>query len=520
MEVEAETSGYLLKILKQDGETVPVITTIGYLGEKGENIPDVANEAIAKEEPKGVETKVEKDDDIYDVIVIGGGPAGYVSAIKAAQLGGKVAIVEKSLFGGTCLNRGCIPTKTYLKNAEIIEEIKATGRRGIVLENSNISIDMDRTVELKNEVVMTLTNGVVGLLKSNGIDIYKGIGKITKGKKVSINDSEVIEGRKIILAGGSKVAKIKIPGIESRLVLTSDEILNLKEIPKELAVIGGGVIGVELGLVFSSFGSKVTIIEMMDRIVPNMDKDVSAALHAALTNKGIDIHTSTKLNEIIEKDGKLILKLEGKEDLVVDKGLLSIGRVPDVAGMGEIDFEMERGRIKVNDYMETSVEGIYAPGDVNGRKMLAHAASKMGEVAAINAMGGREKAKLANTPAAIYTMPEAASVGLTEDEAREKYNISIGKFTFVGNGRALASGQTTGFIKVIADKKYGEILGVHAVGPGVAEMINEVAVLMEMEITVHEVLQSIHGHPTYSEAFVEACADTLRKAIHLPKKIS
>ncbi|WP_132996386.1 dihydrolipoyl dehydrogenase [Sporanaerobacter acetigenes] len=518
MEVEAETSGYLLKILKHDGETVPVITTIGYLGEKGEIIKDAGNNEVAKEEVKAPETKVEKDDDIYDVIVIGGGPAGYVAAIRAAQLGGKVAIVEKSLLGGTCLNRGCVPTKTYLKNAEIVEEIKAAGRRGVVLENSNVSVDMDRTVELKNEVVMTLTNGVVGLLKSNGIAIYKGIGKITKDKKVSVNDSEIIEGRKIILAGGSKVAKIKIPGIESRLVLTSDEMLNLKEVPKELAVIGGGVIGVELGLAFNSFGSHVTIVEMMDRIVPNMDKDVSTALHDALTSKGIEIHTSTKLNEIIEKNGKLTLKLEGKEDLVVDKALLSIGRVPDLAGIGEVEFEMERGRIKVNDYMETSVEGIYAPGDINGRKMLAHAAFKMGEAAAINAMGGSEKVKLGNTPAAIYTMPEASSVGLTEDEAREKYDISVGKFTFIGNGRALASGQTTGFVKVIVDKKYGEILGVHMVGPGVAEMINEAAALMEMEITVHEVLQTVHGHPTYSEAFVEACADTLGKAIHLPKK--
>ena len=521
MEVEAETSGYLLKILKNNGETVPVVTPIGYIGEKGEKISESENVQIEKSEKKEVEVRAFKENkskEIYDVIVIGGGPAGYVAAIKAAQLGGKVALVEKSILGGTCLNRGCIPTKTYLKNVEIIEEIKKADRRGIFIENPEIKIDMDRTVELKNEVVMTLTNGVVGLLKSNGVEIFKGIGKITKDKRVIINEKDIIEGKKIILAGGSKTAKINISGIESRLVITSDEILNLKEVPERLAIIGGGVVGVELGLVFSSFGSKVTIIEMMDRLVPNMDKDVSANLFENLKSRGIEILTSTKLEEIVEKDNRLMLKLEGKDDLIVNKVLLSIGRIPDVAGIGEIEFEMDRGRIKVNDYMETSVEGIYAPGDINGKLMLAHAATQMGEIAAINAMGGKEKVKLKNTPACIYTIPEAASVGLTEENAREIYDVSIGKFPFVGNGRALASGETQGFVKVIVDKKYGEILGVHMVGPKVAELANEAAALMEMEITVYEAIEIIHGHPTFSEAFVEACEDALGKAIHLPKK--
>jgi dihydrolipoamide dehydrogenase len=522
MEVEAETSGYLLKILRNAGEKVPVITTIGYLGEKDEVIPNVEEAPKAKEvvENKEIDKKEEINKDgkkVYDCIVIGGGPAGYVAAIKAAQLGGKVAIVEKGVMGGTCLNRGCIPTKTYLKNAEIIEEINSASRRGIKIENPSVTVDMKQLVQYKNDVVMTLTNGVVGLLKSNQIDIYKGTGRLTKDKKVTINNKETIEGNKIILAGGSKVAKINIPGMESPLVLTSDEIFTVNEVPKHFAVIGGGVIGIEMGLAFRMFGSEVTIIEMMDRVVSNLDKDISSSLHDALESKGIKILTSTKLEEIVEENGKLRLKLEGKEDLVVDKALLSIGRVPDVEAIGDISFEMERGRIKVNEYMETSVPGIYAPGDINGRKMLAHAASKMGEIAALNAMGNETKAKLENTPSAIYTVPEASSVGLTEEEAKKKYDVTVGRFNFVGNGRALASGNTKGFVKVIADKKYGEILGVHIVGPGAAEMINEAAALMEMEITVHEVGQIIHGHPTYSEALVEACADCLGKAVHLPK---
>lgn len=454
---------------------------------------------------------------VYDIVVIGGGPAGYHAAIKASQLGGKVAIVEKGPMGGTCLNVGCIPAKTYLKNAEIIEEISKAENRGIVFTNYNVSVDIDRLVQYKNDVVMTLTNGVVGLLKSNNIDIYKGIGRLTKDRKISIDDKEIIEGRKIILAGGSKVANIGIKGIENPLVLTSDNIFNIKEIPETLLIIGGGVIGVELASVFKVFGSEVIIVEMMDRIVPNMDREISEFLKEALEEKGIKIITSTKIDEIKKEDNKLIVSMEGKDSLVVDKVLLSIGRAPDLRAIGEMDFEMINGRLVVNEYMETSQNGIYAPGDINGIKMLAHAASKMGEIAAKNALGHREKINFNNIPQAIYTIPEVGAVGLTEEEARKKYDILIGKFPFVGNGRALASGQTRGFVKVIADKKYGEILGVHIIGIGAAELINEAAVLMETEITIYEAGNIVHGHPSYGEALTEAINDCLGNAIHLPK---
>ena len=536
MELEAEESGYLIKILKGEGETVPVTQVIGYIGAEGEAAPagDAPSAAPASEpapqkaEPVQKETKseevkpaakAEKGEDEFDVVVIGGGPAGYVAAIRAAQLGGKIAVVEKSELGGTCLNRGCIPTKTFLKNAEIIEGIEMSAKRGIILESEKFKVDMPKVISLKNEIVKTLTNGVQGLLKSNSVKIFKGVGKINKDKDVVVNGEKVLRTDKIILAGGSKVGSVNIPGIESKRVLTSDDILDLKEVPKSLVVIGGGVVGVELGQAYMSFGSEVTVIEMMDRIVPGVDREASETLRKALEKKGMKILTSSKINEIIDQGDKLVIKLEGKEDVIAEKALLSIGRVPDLEAVGELDLEMERGKIKVDKFMETSVKGIYAPGDVNGIKMLAHAAFRMGEIAAENAiLGNHRETKLETTPSAIYTIPEVGMVGLTEEQAKEKYDISVGKFAFVGNGRALASGDTTGFVKVIADKKYGEILGVHIVGQSAAEIINEASSLMAMEITVDEVIKTIHGHPTFSEALFEACADVLGEAIHLPKK--
>ena len=495
--------------------SAPVAEATAQLEAAGLEVP----KAPSQPAPAAAAEKAPLADNEYDIIVVGGGPAGYYSAIRGAQLGGKVAIIEKSEFGGTCLNKGCIPTKTYLKNAEILDGLKIAAGRGINLASTNYTIDMDKTVDFKNSVVKTLTGGVQGLLKANKVTIFNGLGQVNPDKTVTIG-SETIKGRNIILATGSKVSRINIPGIDSQLVMTSDDILDLRELPKSLAVMGGGVVGIELGLVYASYGVEVTVVEMADRIIPAMDKEVSLELQKILAKKGMKIMTSVGVSEIVEANNQLTLKLNNGEEIVADRALLSIGRVPQLDGLENLNLELDRGRIKVNAYQETSIPGIYAPGDVNGTKMLAHAAYRMGEVAAENAMHGNvHKAHLDYTPAAVYTHPEVAMCGLTEEDARAKYgDVLIGKSSFAGNGRAIASNEAQGFVKVVADAKYHEILGVHIIGPAAAELINEASTIMENELTVDELLQSIHGHPTFSENMYEAFADVLGEAIHNPPK--
>ena len=401
MEIEAEASGILLKIVHKDDETVPVTTVIGYIGDENESVDTLMPEEF--EETGAEESQEEKRmirlEDNYNVAVIGGGPAGYVAAIRAAQLGAKVAIVEKGVFGGTCLNVGCIPSKAYLKNVEIVEHIKNAASRGIIIENPEIKIDMEKVVEFKNGVVRKLTSGVEALLKSNGVDIYKGFGKINKNKDVVVDDKQIIKADKIILAGGSKVFMIDIPGIKNDKVLTSDDLLGIKEVPETMVVLGGGVIGAEMGLSFAGLGSKVIIVEMQDQIVSMFDDDVTNELTKLIKKKGIEVVTSAKITEVVDKGNKLEIKIEGRESVFADKALLAIGRVPDLESLGEVKFETERGRIKVDQYMETSVKGIYAPGDINGIKMLAHVAFRMGEVAAENAVKGNHRSvKLLSAP--------------------------------------------------------------------------------------------------------------------------
>jgi dihydrolipoamide dehydrogenase len=436
----------------------------------------------------------------YDIIIVGGGPGGYPAAIYAAKNKAKVAIVEKDEFGGTCLNRGCIPTKTFIKSASLYNEIKTCQQFGLSVEVVNLQ--WDKVLNNKNKVVKSLTRGVSSLLKQNGVDIFKGTGLLLDKNTVKVSSSkdEVITGSKIIIASGSVPVTIPIPGADLEGVITSNEALDLKELPKSMAIIGGGVIGVELGYVYRSLGVEITIIEMLPEILPRQDADAIKVVKAALLKSGIRILTDTKLSGIEKEDSMLKVKYEnsnGKDSLLADMVLMSIGRKPDLSVIGNLPIEHDRKGIAVDDFLRTNIPDIYAVGDVTGKVMLAHVATHQALTAVKNALGHEEKMNYKVIPSCIYTNPEMASVGLTEDEAKEKYGtIKVGKFPFSASGKAKTIGETEGFVKLICDSKWNEIIGVHIVGPHATELITEAALAIKMECTAEELAYTVHAHPT------------------------
>lgn len=526
MEIEAETSGTLLKILKHDGEIVPVITTIAYIGDEGDVIPETAS-APAKEEIKEevkaqveekvvevkAETKKELKDGEYDVVVIGGGPAGYYSAIKAAQKGAKVAIAENNKFGGTCLNRGCIPTKTYLQNVEDIERIKVSSKRGIILENDNATVDVAKALKFKNSIVKKLTAGVEFLLKSNSVEMFKETAYINSNGNVTLESEKELVCGSIIFAGGSKCVK-NIKGSENSNVIDTDEALDLKEAPESLVIIGADYIGVEMAQIFSSFGSKVTVVERKDSAIEVVDSEVSSILIKSLEKSGIKFIFGKEITEI---SGEKVLA--GSEEVASAKVILLTTREADLTALKDVKLEVSNGNVVANDKMQSSLKNVYVLGDVNGKKLLAHAAFKMGDIAASEIVEGKSDKYNNNIiPRAIYTYPEIGSVGLTEEEAKKSYDVKVGKFNYGANGRALAHGDSSGMVKIISDARYGEILGAHIVGPRASELINEVSILMQSEVIVEEAIKMVFGHPTFSEAIYEAIADVEGVSVHLPKK--
>ncbi|HBG6618658.1 TPA: dihydrolipoyl dehydrogenase [Clostridioides difficile] len=531
MEIESEGEGTLAAIIhKEEGEVLPVFTVIGVIAEKGENQEEVKAKYLSGnvskedivEENQNIEAKEEKINKKecnhdYDVVVIGGGPGGYLSALKAALLGGRVALVEENILGGTCLNRGCIPTKTYIKTAEILEEIDQLSKRGVKVTVDKEQ-DIKKAIKYKNRVVKKLTAGVGGLLKSRDVEVFNLKASVKEEHKVILSDGKVLDTENIIIATGSKVRILPIKGIESNLIITSTEALDLETVPEELVIIGGGVIGCEFAEIFNSRGSKVTIVEMEDRVIPKMDKDLSESLKYSLGKKGINVLTKKKVSEFKEEGNNILVCIEDEEPIKADLCLYAIGREANLSGIEDLDIKIDKGSIVVNSKMETSIPSIYAVGDVTGGVMLAHAAFKMGEVAASNALGMNKEVDLGALPSCVYTIPEVASVGITEEDARKKYNVKVGKFNFAGNGRALASGQEQGYVKVVADAKYGEILGIHMFGCGVAELINHAASFKALEIPADEASELIFGHPCTSEALMEALADVNGECLHLLKK--
>lgn len=463
----------------------------------------------------------------YDVVIIGSGPGGYVAAIRAGQLGLKTAIVEKdSRFGGTCLLRGCIPTKAMLKSAELADHARHASDFGVLL--GDVRIDIRKVLERKDKVVQQNAGGVAFLLKKNKVDTHNGWGAITAPGEVTVTTEDgkkTLATRHIVLATGSDPRRIPGYEIDGERTLTSDELLDLPAIPEHLLVLGAGAVGVEFASVYRSFGSKVTVVELMDRLVPVEDAEISKEFEKAFKRRGIDVHTATKLTALERTDTGVRARLEptagGKASSVTASHfLLAVGRKPmtDKIGLENTKIELDRGFIHVDEYGRTAEPGIYAIGDiVAGTPLLAHAASAEG-IVAIEHIAGKNPPPInyREVPGCTYANPEIGSMGLTEQQARDAgHELKIGKFPFTAIGKAKVLGDTTGFVKVVADAKYGEILGVHIIGPQATDLIAEIGPLIKLEATLEELARTIHAHPTLSEAVGEAAHAALGHALHM-----
>ena len=463
----------------------------------------------------------------YDVAIIGAGPGGYVAAIRAAQLGAKVAIVEKQYLGGTCLNVGCIPSKAMLHIAEVMHSMESLGELGITLPQPP-TFDMRQAVVFKDKVVKRMTSGVGVLMKGNKVDVFDGLGTVDASRNVTVTKSddskEQFSADKIILATGSVPLIPPFPGVDGRNVMNSDTCWNLPKTPESIVCVGGGVIGVELACMFDALGTNVTIVEMLPNILAPVDEEVRKLLVRILSKRGINIVTNAKV-ESISDDGdmkKVVASSDkGEQTFTGEYVLIAVSRKANTSGLEQLmeqGLDNDRGRVRVNEKMETNLPGIYAIGDLVHGAGLAHVASTEGEIASDNATGHNAVMDYNVIPNPIYTFPEIAFVGLTEAQAKEKYpEARVERFPWTAIGKAVATDQTEGFTKVIMGK-YGEILGAHIIGPDATNLISEFSVAMRGELTVDEITETIHPHPTLSEGLREAVLAVQGRPIHIPPK--
>jgi len=459
----------------------------------------------------------------YDLIVIGAGTGGYVAAIKAAQLGKKVALVEKGDLGGTCLNVGCIPTKTMIAHAHVLEKVKSAADFGITV--GSVSIDYAKMKERKDGVIAKIRKGLEGLIRSNGITILRGAAEFTGPKELKVKGQEsvMIQGENIIIASGSEPMDVKaFPCDAAQKIYNSTTILEMTTLPKTLAIIGGGYIGCEFASLYAELGVKVILLEALPMIVSLQGKAISDTLTAAFKKKGIDVQTGVMVEGIDKTAKGLSIRLKDKSPIEADAVLVSIGRKVVSQGLGLQNAGVvvsDRGVIPVNDKMETNVPGIYAVGDVTGKLMLAHVAAHQGIIAAINATGGDAAMHYNAVPAVIFTSPEIAMVGMTKEEAIEKgYTAGTGKFPFQVLGKSIATMDTDGFAEVVIDKKTGQILGAQVVGYEAASLIAEMTLAIANELTAECVADTIHAHPTLPEAVHEATLMAMETPLHMPPK--
>jgi dihydrolipoamide dehydrogenase len=462
----------------------------------------------------------------YDVIVIGAGPGGYVAAIRAAQLGQKTAIIDKQWLGGVCLNVGCIPSKSLLKNAEIAHTLRERGKE-FGFSFDNLKLDFGSAVKRSRQVSDRLVKGVGFLMKKNKIDVYMGNARLTRANAVSVTGEDgkttELSGKNIILATG---ASAMVPGVwkvDGERVVTYWEAILQEKLPKSVVIIGAGAIGVEFATVWSSYGAEVTIVEMLPHLVPLEDEEVSVELEKAFKKRGINFLTGHKVEgiEALKTKVKVTVSAEGKESVLeAEQALIAIGFRPNTADLGleAVGVKLDgRGFIEIDGRMATNVPGIWAIGDVTGKLMLAHVGSAMGIVCAEN-IAGVETVTLdyAMMPRATYCQPQVASFGYTEAQAVERgYTVKVGRFPFQANGKALGLGDYAGWVKIVVDEKYGEILGAHMIGPEVTELLPELTLAHMMELTPHEIARNVHAHPTLTEVLMEAAHGAEGAAIHI-----
>ena len=526
-EVASEQNGVLLKIVAREGDDVPVKGTLGWIGQSGEAVPGAAPAASAAAPAPAAVSAVAGP---KTVIVVGGGPGGYVAAIRAAQLGASVTVVEKEHLGGTCLNIGCIPTKCLLHSAELMEDIRTQGRE-IGIEVEGVKVNFPQVIAHKNAVSKKLTGGIAALLKANKVAKIDGEATFTAPGKLSVKKAdgtvEAMTADAIILATGSVNAVPPIPGIKDNPnCIDSTGALSLEALPKSMVVIGGGVIGLELACAYAAFGTKITVVEAMDHMLPMLDGELTKIGVAHMKKMGMEFNLECPVQSVEASPvgAKVVCKNKAGETVSfeAEKVLVAIGRKANTASLNleAGGLNNDRGRILVNDKMETNVPGVYAIGDcVFGRAQLAHTASAMGEVAAENIMGMDAKYDESTNPTCVYIEPEAASVGLTEEQAKAKgIDYKVGKFPMSANGKALILNGGEGLVKIIAGAEYGEVLGMHIIGPRATDLIAEGALAIGGEMTLDEIIATIHSHPTVTETMRECALDALGRAVHIPPR--
>ncbi|MFQ6013812.1 MAG: dihydrolipoyl dehydrogenase [Anaerolineae bacterium] len=460
--------------------------------------------------------------DNYDLVIVGGGPGGYVAAIRAAQLGLETALVEKDKVGGVCLNWGCIPTKSLLRNAEVLSLLRRSHQFGITVDK--LEYDFGQAVDRSRRVSGRLVKGIQFLLKKNKVDLVEGEGYLTAEDQIEVRpDGQKLKAKNVILATGARPRSLPGLEIDGEQVLTSRQALELKEVPSSIIIVGGGPIGLEFAYIYQTYGSQVTVVEMLPHLLPLEDVEISELLEKAVAKQGMEVLTNTRVEEIKREKDKVTVIVssddEGERKIEGEKVLVAIGVQPNSENLGleSLGVAVERGYIAIDDRMATNVPGLYAIGDVTGKMPLAHVASAQG-VVVVEAMVGRETGSLVyeNMPRCTYCQPQVASLGLTEAQAKERgYEVKIGRFPFRANGKALALADYEGMVKIVADAEYGEILGAHLIGPEVTDMIAEVGLAKTLEATPLEIGRTVHAHPTLSEALMEAALAAEGEAIHI-----